>query len=542
MKNSLVSMTTLLGLMLVGAGVVFVEGCHTSEGSKPVEEDSPVDVVAGMLDDVVRRYGAWVGKGPQIISDTGEPLVNAKVLWFDSRHSKLSGQLDVDRKGRIVVDNYVTHYQDLDVSCPGFYSRRIGITAEGRLHKSDKMLSERDDCIVLRRKHRPHPMSKYVVEMQLPADVTNDVVQVDLVEGELLAPYGYGRHADAEFVFGATGTRGNGSMSVQLKLLGADDGAVDLQKFGDALGVPYEVDDVACTNRLVAGGEPVGLRIRGYYGNVLSAPRATLYTSRRRNAPEESTIGLNFSWRMNCEPGDRGLEWEDEDLAKKSHASPPKKRKATPEEGKWAFGVSSDGRRAVCFGRASSEVRVPDIFKNAVYTSEPVKDLPMLDTLYFERPVHFIPPRTFANHPTLRTAAIVDMSTETVREEAFAGCTNLNAFACVGWMDSLRVAENAFAGCAKDFTLVFIGTDTRGNDGVKWESVDCTNVVSRQVSVPYAWDKVLPTFGPTADFVSGEVEIPYLHFDGTQITCETSDGKVTVLDSAGRTTKRGISK
>ena len=541
MKNSLVSMTTLLGLMLVGAGVVFVEGCHTSEGSKPVEEDSPVDVVAGMLDDVVRRYGAWVGKGPQIISDTGEPLVNAKVLWFDSRHSKLSGQLDVDRKGRIVVDNYVTHYQDLDVSCPGFYSRRIGITAEGRLHKSDKMLSERDDCIVLRRKHRPHPMSKYVVEMQLPADVTNDVVQVDLVEGELLAPYGYGRHADAEFVFGATGTRGNGSMSVQLKLLGADDGAVDLQKFKDALGVPYEVDDAACTNRLVVGDGPLGLRVRGYYGNAMSAPKASISGGWRQGSTEGGTLWLNFSWRMNRAPGDLGLEWTGDDIYK-HHPPPPQKRDVIPEEGKLAFGVSPDGRSAVCFGKVSSEVRVPDIFPHVVYTSDPAKDLPQLDTLYFERPMHYIPPRMFANHPTLRVAAIVDMSTETVQEEAFAGCTNLNMFVGIGWTDSITLAESAFDGCAKDFTLMFLGPDRRDTASAPWDSSACTNVVSRRVVVPCDRDEMLSMFAPAVDFDSGKVEIPLLHFDGDRFWRESSDGKVLVLDSVGRKTKRRISE
>ena len=339
MKNSLVSKTTVLGLMLVGAGVAFVAGCRTDKGGNPDEEDSQMGyITAGMLSDVVRRYGVWVGKGPQIIADTGEPLVNAKVEWSGYRNIP-SSLLFVDRKARIIIDNYITHAKTFTVSCPGFYSRNVDITPEGKVAKYDRMLSDRGDCIVMRRKHRPHPMSKHTVEIELPMDATNDVIRIDLEEGKLLAPYGYGRHADAEFVFGAA--QGGGPVPVQLKLLGADDGVAELQEFKDELGVPYEVDDAACTNRLVAGGGPAGLRVRGYYGNVLSAPKTSVSSGWRRGSAAGSTLWLSFSWRMNREPGDLGLEWVSNGLPK-HHAPPPQKRDVKAEEGKLAFGVSPD--------------------------------------------------------------------------------------------------------------------------------------------------------------------------------------------------------
>ena len=539
MKNSLVSKVTVLGLMMVGAGVAFVTGCRTDKGGNPDEEDSQDSyITAGMVDDVVRRYGVWVGKGPQVISDTGEPLVNAKVKWPGYRNIPAS-LLFVDRKARIIIDNYITNTKTFEVSCPGFHSRWVGITPEGKVAKYDRMLSDRSDCIVMRREHRPHPMSKHTIEMRLPMDATNDVIRIDLVDGELLAPYGYGRHADAEFVFGAP--QGAGSVPVQLKLLGANDGASELQKFKDALGVPYEVDDAACTNRLVAGDGPLGLRVRGYYGNAMSAPKASISGGWRQGSTEGGTLWLNFSWRMNREPGDLGLECAGDDIYK-HHPPPPQKRDVKAEEGKLAFGVSSDGRSAVCFGKVSSEVRVPDIFPHVVYTSDPAKDLPQLDTLYFERPMHYIPPRMFANHPTLRVAAIVDMSTETVQEEAFAGCTNLNMFVGIGWTDSITLAESAFDGCAKDFTLMFLGPDRRDTASAPWDSSACTNVVSRRVVVPCDRDEMLSMFAPAVDFDSGKVEIPLLHFDGGRFWRESSDGKVLVLDSVGRKTKRRISE
>ena len=196
----------------------------------------------------------------------------------------------------------------------------------------------------------------------------------------------------------------------------------------------------------------------------------------------------------------------------------------------------------MCFGKVSSEVRVPDIFSRVVYTSDPAKDLPQLDTLYLERPIHNIPPRIFANHPTLRVAAVVDMSRETVQEEAFAGCTNLNMFVAVGWTDSITLAESAFAGCAKDFTLVFLSPSRHDDASAPWDSIACTNVVSRRVMIPCNRDEALSMFAPFADFDTGKVEIPRLYFDGDHVWRECSDGKVLMLDSVGRKTKRRISE
>ena len=135
------------------------------------------------------RYGAWVAKGPRIVSDSGEPLAAARVVELD-RHGRNSVELPLDEDGRIVLNCYVNDGKRIKVSCEGYYSRQFSLSS---------------DCgeteIVLRRERRPHPMLNHEVDVTLPMSATNAVVQIDLVEGDLLAPYGYGIHADAEFRF-----------------------------------------------------------------------------------------------------------------------------------------------------------------------------------------------------------------------------------------------------------------------------------------------------------------------------------------------------
>ena len=445
------------------------------------------------------RYGAWVAKGPRIVSDSGEPLAAARVVELD-RHGRNSVELPLDEDGRIVLNCYVNDGKRIKVSCEGYYSRQFSLSS---------------DCgeteIVLRRKRRPHPMLNLEVDVTLPMSATNAVVQIDLVEGDLLAPYGYGIHADAEF------------------------------RFDDIFGRSFAF----C------------FRVRGHYGYTKGTPivgKSQRYVHVRRQSVDRKSMTLTsepedcfqirLKWCVNAEPGDRGLEPDE----RRPVIPPPPERFVPSDTNLLAFGVSPDGRSALCFGCVSPFVRVPDVFPRAVYTAEPAKDLPALETLYIDQPSAEIGAGAFAGHAGLRSVALLGGSLARIQEKAFANCPQLNAFVVLRPNDRLVVAEDAFAGCAEDFAAVFVGQHRFAEDDSslenrgKWTSIPCTNVFPRQVNVPLDFMRAAESFGPSVDLDLGRVELPILRFDGTRLERETSDGKVFSLDSSGRETKRRVAR
>ena len=78
------------------------------------------------------RYGAWVAKGPRIVSDSGEPLAAARVVELD-RHGRNSVELPLDEDGRIVLNCYVNDGKRIKVSCEGYYSRQVILIENGHV-------------------------------------------------------------------------------------------------------------------------------------------------------------------------------------------------------------------------------------------------------------------------------------------------------------------------------------------------------------------------------------------------------------------------
>ena len=508
---------------------------------------------------LARRYGAWVAKGPRVVSDSGEPLAAARVEEV-GRYGQTAVAFPLDEDGRIVLDGYVND-TGVRISCEGYYSRQVSLSY--RCEGTE---------IVLRRKRRPHPMLNRKIDVTLPLSATNTAIQVDLVEGDLLAPYGYGIHADAEFRFDRPIDQRTALStscfapprddSGQMFLLNEGDGVGPMNRaFDDDFGIPYEADDAICTNRMLRCdmfGRDFAfcLRVRGRYGYMKAAPlvcksQRYVYVDRQhadrkgwtRTSEPEDCLQIKLGWYINAEPGDRGLE---PDERRRPRVPPPPERFVPSDTNLLAFGVSPDGRSAVCFGRVSPNVRVPDVFPHAVYTAEPAKDLPALETLYIDQPSAEIGARAFAGHAGLRSVVLIDSARLRIREEAFANCPLLNAFVVLRPYDHLIVAENAFAGCAKDFAAIFVGrllgfpdADSSPEDRDKWTTIPCANVFPRQISVPMDdYIRIEKVFGPSIDLDLGRVELPLLRFVGTRLERETSDGKVFSLDSNGHETKR----
>ena len=521
------------------------------------------------------RYGAWVSKGPRIVSDSGEPLAAARVME-NGRYGRTAFTLPVDADGRIVFDGYVNDSKGIRISCEGYYSRQVTLSS---------------DCgeteIVLRRKRRPHPMLNHEVDVTLPMSATNAVVQIDLVEGDLLAPYGYGIHADAEFRFDGFAeplfgrllpSRSTNGVSGVMRMSEGDfahqrndvmiflnegDGVEPMDRaFNDDFGMPYEADDAICTNRIIrcdmfGRNFAFCFRVRGHYGYTKGTPivgKSQRYVHVRRQnvdrkvwtttSEPEDCLQIKLKWCVNAEPCDRGLEPDE----RRPVLPPPPERFVPSDTNLLAFGVSPDGRSALCFGCVSPSVRVPDVFPRAVYTSNPAKDLPALETLYIDQPSAEIGAGAFAGHAGLRSVVLLGGSLARIQEKAFANCPQLNAFVVLRPNDRLVVAEDAFAGCAEDFAAVFVGQHRFAEDDSslenrgKWTSIPCTNVFPRQVNVPLDFMRAAESFGPSVDLDLGRVELPILRFDGTRLERETSDGKVFSLDSSGRETKRRVAR
>ena len=555
MRNSVFGHAFALAVLAVACA-----GALRADSSAPATgHEFRFDLLASHL---ARRYGVWMVKGPRVVSDSGEPLLAASAVEVD-RYGRTAFALPLDEDGRIVLGSYVNDDTGVRISCEGYYSRQVSLS-----HRCE------ETEIVLRRKRRPHPMLSRKIDVTLPMSATNAAIQVDLVEGDLLAPYGYGIHADAEFRFDRPIDQRAALSSTccfgfprddsgQLFLLNEGDGiGLADRAFADDFGMPYEADDAICTNRMLrcdmlGHAFAVCFRVRGRYGYTKGVPlvcksQRNVYVRRHHvdregwtstSEPEDCLL-IRLGWYINAEPGDRGLE---PDERRRPRVPPPPERFVPSDTNLLAFGVSPDGRSAVCFGRVSPSVRVPDVFPHAVYTAEPAKDLPALETLYIDQPSAEIGARAFAGHAGLRSVVLVAGSLLRIQEEAFSNCPKLNAFVVLRPYDKLIVAENAFAGCTEDFAAIFVGrfldADVSPENRGKWTTIPCVNVFPRQISVPlddYARAEEL--FGPSIDLDSGSVELPILRFDGTRLERETSDGKVFSLGSNGRATKRRVAK
>ena len=501
------------------------------------------------------RYGVWVEKNLRIVSETGERVRGASVV----ERNVLPGcekprAFAVDRGGRVALRCYAQVGVTLSVSAPGYYGRSVFV-GPGK-----------DEDVVLRRKVRPHQMRTRRLRLSLPEGTPDDAWRVDLVEGDWLPPHGFGRVADVAF---RRADKGGGLSSVgcmaqvgggEMQFLREDDG------FGfvgndspDELGTPYEVDDAICTNRLCQcppygyANSNVVFRVRGHYGVFLGVPRISLSKVYGRKQKAADAVEVSFEVAVNAEAGERGLERLN--VSDACMAAPPVRHEVPPDGANMlAFGVSPDGRGAVCFGRPAPGIRVPDMFSRAVYTSEPARDLEAVETLYLDIPHGTVPARALAGLPSLRSVVCLSQSSLRIDEEAFAGCGRLNAVLFpqvdvryASSHSSPVVAENAFAGCAKDVSALFFKADLGfGSDGPAGGSVvSCTNVWTKQYCVPLPADRYARSplepggfFAPQVDFARGNVDIPQVRFDGRFIEREDGMGRVVVLDVDGHMERR----
>ena len=499
----------------------------------------------------------WVGKGPRIVSDSGEVLASATVFRKSENAPTLLDAIPVDEDGRLVLNRYVDCSLRFDVFCRGHYTRTAALELPGKDGFAD---------IVLRRRGKRHPMRCFKADKVFPSNVCGDVCKVDLVEGDFMPPYGYGRVADAVVrVCMDTNTTFGVRHKAILEMLDERSGFgpyADYEK--DALEIPREVDDSACTNRFaefrpMAMHNGLPFRVRGHYGYLtrleLSHRPSYLDSGTRRFKAQEGqkTVELapvndqaddlapvrpngkmslfrfysvRIEGRVNTEAGERGLE------CAPVRTRTPERHPAPEKDGGFAFGVSEDGRSAVWLGKASKDWGVPGIFPRAVYTSSPAEDLRDVETLYLPS-VERIPKRAFAGMPRLRTVHCRYRS-QWIESEAFAECPFLNAIMLFG---GDTIAGDAFSGCAPDMTGVFFKTDS--SDKVAWRWLDCTDVWMRQVDIPM-WGNEFKLIGMKVDLDRGKVEMPVIRFNGDGIVQEFEDGRVYEMTSDGSEERRMV--
>lgn len=203
-----------------------------------------------------------------------------------------------------------------------------------------------------------------------------------------------------------------------------------------------------------------------------------------------------------------------------------------------AFGVSENGRAAVFFGWTKSGAVVPEIFQKGVYTADPAKDLPGLETLYFD------PCNSFSDVPPmvnglkdLRTVVFSNgCNVRNVGTRAFADNPRLNAVIFDGYRSDVEVAADTFAGSAGDLTAVF--AENSYNCNRPWDSVAVSNIFSRMVKVYTVSRSDNRTIAsPEVDLVVGEVELPVVLFEDGHLDKEYSDGRILRYRKDGFTEK-----
>ena len=550
----------LLPALAAAMGVV---GCFT-EVVEPMKE--PAADAVPLDGSLAYRYGVWIEKNLRIVSDSGEPLPDAVVMREVWRQPKPI-QYPVGKDGTVSLKCYGAGSVRLRVSAPGHYGCAVDVRPG------------KDDEITLRRKKRPHPMRELSLRLKLPKGAPGDSWRVDLVEGDWLPPYGFGRVADAVFCVvdesdadsrsGGRSPNEPAALRVSpsfkrsawyMRFLQEGDGfAFAGDPFPDELRTPYEVDCGACTNSSLRcdvhqfRSSNLVFRVRGHCGVLYGTPSINNYiyhADKAKGTGEECEYAeISLFGRVNTVPGEPGIE--PEDYLDVPSVPPPVRGELPDGTNLFAFGVSPDGRGAVFFGKATPSVRVPDMFPRAVYTAEPASELAAVETLYVDTSSGSasIPARAFAGLPNLRSVVVIPTSLR-IEEEAFAGCPKLNAVLFPG-MDARNpspywcpvVAENAFAECAKDVSAIFFKLLYSSDAGGE-SAIACTNVWSRQICVPWSSDirntidDARRFFAPKVDLEAGKVEVPLVRFDGSRIERESQDGRIFVLGTDGALERR----
>lgn len=275
-------------------------------------------------------------------------------------------------------------------------------------------------------------------------------------------------------------------------------------------------------------------KVRGHYGSLDSTEfrkdRSCYYVEEvvdgkrrdvRRDGPE--TYWLKFGGRVNTVAGLKGLEPATVSVSPR----PPTPHPVPKDVNRMAFGVSDNGRAAVCFGWTKDGAAVPEIFRNGIYTTDPARDLPGLETLYLNLSAPFSEQSPVVSGlKNLRTVVWCDgSSVRCIGGRAFADNPKLDAVIFDGYSPEVTVAADSFSGSATNLTAVY--TENSYNCSRPWDAVAVSNVFSRMVkvfTVSRSNDHAIAS--PEVDLAHGEVELPVLTLEDGRLDKEYSDGRI----------------
>ena len=539
---------------ILGALAFVAAGCSAVRVVDPLPESAEVGPFDGRVKPATRkiegsalnfRYGVWIEKGPKILSRDGKPLLDARVTFQGEENAQ---GLEIAPDGCVILNRYMTNSGTpgysrypgaggkLNVSCPGYHPRTVGIFFD---NPPVQILDEiRLDPILGQAPCRTFNKIAVITGSANPV-----ICGFDLVEGDWLPPFGWGKVEDLRVTVSANPNEKNtftiSSNGVKPYNRGGYDSSgptakIEFVRDGDGFGKDA-VGCADCTNRVVfllrhGDGLCRVFRTRGYYGRVdgvdISQDRNSYYSEEydgksRRNVrhegPEVCTVTLR-----GCVNPEIGLTtFEPESVAPVPR--PPTVRPVPKDGNRMAFGLSADERAAVCFGWAKEGARIPEIFEKGVYTANPAVDLPRVETLYLDMtPNYGRTSPVVTGLKELRTIVRLDddMSRE-LGSRAFADNPKLDAFFFGRYGSDMIVAADTFAGASTNLTAVY--SDGGMNVVRPWETMSVTNVFTRMVRY---WRYDGGAIGPSIDARHGTVELPLVRVEEDFLEIEFSDGRI----------------
>lgn len=529
-----------VALIAIAGCAISPEPCESPEadGNEVADEFA----VGGGGRGVSRAYGVWVGKGPKILAEDGSPLTKARVMFSNDLTSE---GLSVDETGRVTVNRYIPDRHSrsytrnaadgdtLTITCPGYHPA-VNVPLLG----GDGAVKE----IRLKPLLGQPPCRSFSSVATVLRGKGDRCCGFDLVEGDWLPPYGWGKVEDIRVTLSTNMMSGSAAYSVSYKgvkrVESRGDGPVMRVEFvrdGDGFGKDTE-GYLDCTTRVALCRQyDHGLcgvfKVRGCYGSIdssaLRSERLYYYAedeggSGRRDVAD--VYKVVFSGRVNAVAGLKALEAASGPVAPR----PPVSHPAPNGADCLAFGVSENGRAAVCFGWTKAGAVVPEIFRRGVYTTDPAKDIPGLETLYVDTNFRVSNARPIVNGmKKLRTVVwSSDYSANTIGERFCADNPKLDAVIIDGYRPEVMVAADAFAGASTNLTAVYASYD--GYSTRPWDCVAVSNVFSRMVRIYSASDlgggKMLAP--PEVDLARGEIELPVITLEDGYLDKEYSDGRV----------------
>ena len=484
-------------------------------------------------------YGIWIGRGPRILSESGSPLPDAKAWIYCGGTPEM---LDVDEDGYIIFNRYIASnerysrhsdvFRSLDVACPGYHSK---------CHIS----FYDDNGVVAEVRMRPivdqEPYQEFSTSIIVPAENTGQSLGFDLLEGDWLPPFGWGKTEDVRVKLQSGGSSSK-MFSVSSRGVGKIQNVNDSAPFitfafvragdgYDRVGGCYD----GCTNTLKSVGRYERLRCafrtRGHFGSVddFSVDKRREYYSEfvdgkpvQKEGPE--AFHIYIAGKVNRVAGLKTLE------PPRSIGTPrgPVFHPAPAGGGRMAFGVSDDGRSAVYFGWTDDSASVPEVFNRGVYTDDPARDLPQVETIYLDVYGRSRRSPVIRGLPKFKTLVLLPFydSQRRIEESAFADNSKLDTVVfAVDNGYSTEVAENSFAGCATNLTAVFVETSYSGIR--PWEEIAVTNVFTKMVKVgfPHTRSNSERTV-PRVDIKRGTVELPGIVYAEEFLDMEYSGGRI----------------